>query len=154
VTDIVTFAKQGNLPMVHGLINYFRLGQNVGLVSSGVAGTFEAPKGKDGNKLNTAQWNPLLVAIANRKLEIVRYLTNDVKISVAATGELMLALNIVVANQDLAILTELWTPSALHWGTEHLTQLVKIVSEAKWVQGLAFVLKSELTAALFRSLST
>ena len=81
-------------------------------------------------------------------------MTNDVKISVAATGELMLALNIIVANQDLAILTELWTPSALHWGAEHLTQLVKIVSEAKWVQGLAFVLKSELTAALFRSLST
>ena len=39
------------------------------------------------NKVSMAQWNPLLVAIANKKLEIVRYFLHDLKIAIIHAGK-------------------------------------------------------------------
>ena len=104
VSDIITFAKQGNLAMVHGLINYFALGQSAILLKSGNA-TDEFTMSKEGPKVSTAQWNPFLVAIANKKLEIVKYFLHDLNISIATSGvspdlsmDARFALKIAVAN--------------------------------------------------------
>ena len=96
--DILAFAKQGNLPMVAGLVKHHRLGQTAALLS-GLAGTFEVPKG---SKVSTAQWSPLVIAVANKRLDVVRYFLHDLKISVDAADTL--ALQLAITNQDLPML--------------------------------------------------
>jgi hypothetical protein len=60
--------------MVHGLVQYFRLGRSVVLVRGS---TDEFTFGKGGQKVSTSNWNPLLIAIANKQLNIVRYFLNE-----------------------------------------------------------------------------
>ncbi len=61
--------KSGNLPMVHGLINYHKLGQAV-MTLKGSQEEFSLSKTE---KVSMAEWNPFLVAVAFKKLDIVRY---------------------------------------------------------------------------------
>lgn len=69
--DILGFVKSGALPMVHGLIKHFNLGQAVLLVK-GFGEEFHMTKTE---KVSMAEWNPFLIAVAFKKLEIVRYFT-------------------------------------------------------------------------------
>ena len=78
VSDIMAFVKTGNLPMVTGLVNYHRLGRGVVLVR-GAADEFKL----NGDKVSMAAWNPLLVAIANKKLDVVKYFLEDLSIALS-----------------------------------------------------------------------
>ena len=78
VSDIMAFVKTGNLPMVSGLVNYHRLGRGVILVR-GAADEFKL----NGEKVSMASWNPLLVAIANKKLDVVKYFLEDLSIALS-----------------------------------------------------------------------
>ena len=79
----MAFVKTGNLAMVSGLDNYYRLGRGVVLLRSGSA-TDEVKI--NGEKVPTGTWNPLLVAIANKKLDIVKYFLEDLSISISLFG--------------------------------------------------------------------
>ena len=68
VSDIIGFIKSGNLNMVHALITYYKLGQSVLLLRRDDEFSFTKTE-----KISMADWNPLLVAIAYKKLDIVRY---------------------------------------------------------------------------------
>ena len=69
VSDIIGFVKNGNLPMVHGLIQHYKLGQGV-LALRGSPDEFQYSKTE---RVSMAEWNPLLVAIAFKKIELVKY---------------------------------------------------------------------------------
>lgn len=68
-----------------------------------------------------ASWNPLLVAIAFRKIDIVRYLLQHLKLSLRWTSvcenvnsedvyeKEAFGLCLAVANKDLSMLRELWS---------------------------------------------
>ena len=66
-----------------------------------------------------AQWNPLLIAIAHKKLEVVRYLQGaEAGVSATLTQlgcspddssiDARFSIQLAIANQDLPMLTELW----------------------------------------------
>ena len=74
--------KSGNLRMVHNLIKYYKVDQNVVLLK-GWSDEFAISKTE---KISMEEWNPLLVAIAYKKLEIVRYLLNQLNISLRISG--------------------------------------------------------------------
>lgn len=71
ISDILGFIKSGNLPMVHGLIKFHKLDQAV-LLLRGFAEEFSMNKNE---KVSMADWNPLLLAIAFKRLDIVHYFT-------------------------------------------------------------------------------
>lgn len=79
VTDILGFIKSGNLNMVAGLVDHHHLGQSV-LLLRGFQEEIALYKG--GEKLKTDQWSPLLLAVAFKRLTIVRYFLEELKISV------------------------------------------------------------------------
>ena len=82
VTDLVAFVKNGNLAMVHGIVQHFRLGRSVVLIK-GSSDEFTFGKhGGEVSKVSMANWNPILLAIAYKKVEILKYFLNDLKISV------------------------------------------------------------------------
>lgn len=81
-SDIMGFVKSGNLNMVHGLINYYKLGQSVLLLRRD--DEFQMTKTE---KVSTADWNPLLVAIAHKKIDIVRYFLDHLKIALKHAGK-------------------------------------------------------------------
>ena len=86
MSDIIGFIKAGNLAMIHGLIGYFRLGQATMLLR-GSTEEFQYTKGPGVNrKVPMATWNPLLLAIAHKKLDVVRYFLYELKISLSAFG--------------------------------------------------------------------
>ncbi len=68
--------------MVHGLIEFHNLGQGV-LLLNGYQEEFSYSKTE---KVKMDKWNPLLVAIALKKLDIVRYLIHDLKIALRHAG--------------------------------------------------------------------
>jgi hypothetical protein len=74
--------KSGNLTMVHNLIRYHKLGMAV-LTVKGFTEEFPMTKTE---KVSMAEWNPLLLAIAFKRLDIVRYLTSELSISVRHAG--------------------------------------------------------------------
>lgn len=76
VRDIMAFIKAGNLPMVHGLVNYFGIGHGV-VAMRGIAEDFVINK----QKVKMSEWNPVLLAVAFKRVEIVRYFVHDLKIS-------------------------------------------------------------------------
>jgi hypothetical protein len=82
VSHIMPFVKNGNLAMVSGLVNYHRLGRGVILVRGPANDEIRVA----GEKFSTAQWNPLLVAIANKKLDIVKYFIEELSISISLFG--------------------------------------------------------------------
>jgi hypothetical protein len=57
--------------MVHGLINHFSL-QKTFVQIKGSTDEFALKKGD--KKVSMANWNPFLIVIANKKLEVVKYL--------------------------------------------------------------------------------
>ena len=76
VKDIIGFIKAGNLPMVHGLINYFGIGHGV-IVLRGSTDEFTLHK----HKIKMSDWNPLLIAVAFKRLDIVRYFVQECRVS-------------------------------------------------------------------------
>lgn len=113
--DLLIFAKQGNLAMVNGIVNHYGL-QKTFVCVKGLQEEFTM--GKGGKKVPMAKWNPLLVAIAFKKIEIVRYFINDLGITLAAAGacpdfnlDARFALQLALANQDLPMVQELWSGS-------------------------------------------
>jgi hypothetical protein len=152
------FAKIGNLPMVSGLVNYHRLGRGVVLLR-GAQDEFKL----NGVKVSMANWNPLLVAIANKKLDVVKYFLEDLSIAISLFGinpdtqaDPTFALQIALSNQDLPMLSELWGGAQNQaWTMQNLQWLVKQLVDLKWIQGLAAVLKVSPAGALtFRTTET
>jgi len=64
--------------MVHGLIQHYRLDQAVIFLKD----FKEEHKLSNTEKIPMNDWNPLLIAIANKRIEIVRYLTQNLNLSV------------------------------------------------------------------------
>ncbi len=62
VSDLPAFIKRGNLDMVAGLVNYYKLSTRVVNIPI-PAEEFDFT---NGDKLNTSDWNPLLYAVANK----------------------------------------------------------------------------------------
>jgi hypothetical protein len=86
VSDLIAFIKNGNLSMVHGLINHFRLARSVTQVrGSSDEFTFGKHGGQQG-KVSMANWNPVLLAIGYKKVDILRYLINELKISLSTSA--------------------------------------------------------------------
>ena len=65
--------------MVHGLIQYHGLGQSA-MILRGSPDEFIVSKNPP-QKYIMKDWNPLLLAIAFKRVEIVRYLIQDLKVS-------------------------------------------------------------------------
>lgn len=69
--------------MVNGLIKYHKLGQAVILLS----GHKEEFKMNKTEKVSMEKWNPLLLAIAYKKLDIVQYFLYDLQIALRHAGK-------------------------------------------------------------------
>ena len=115
VTDLLAFIKSGNLSMVHGLIQHFRLGRSVTLLRGSQDEFSFGKHGGEVKKVSMANWNPVLLAIAFKKVEVLRYLLNDLRISLATAGtspdsqvDVRFALQLAAAFHDLPTLVELW----------------------------------------------
>lgn len=67
--------------MVHGLITHYNLGLGV-MSLKGLVFDFTV----NNEKISTSEWNPLLVAIAFKQTEIVRYLLDDLHVSLINLG--------------------------------------------------------------------
>ena len=65
--------------MVHSLIQYHGLGHSM-MILRGCTDDFIVSKNPL-KKYNMTDWNPLLLAIAFKRVEIVRYLIQDLKVS-------------------------------------------------------------------------
>lgn len=149
----MAFVKTGNLAMVSGLVNYHRLGRGVVLIRGSPTDEIKV----NGEKVSTAQWNPLLVAIANKKLDIVKYFLEELSISISLFGlnpsvqgsDAYFALQLALSNQDLPMLTELWGGAQYQtWTSQHLQWLVKQLVDSKWNAGLAAILKASPAGAV------
>jgi hypothetical protein len=129
--DIFGFIKAGNLKMVHGLIRYYKVGHSV-MSLTGFGEEFSMTKTE---KVKMANWNPLLVAIAFKKIELVKYFLYEVLASLRVFGSTpglteasqieselaarqAFSMKLVVANKDLAMFNELWSIQAA-WNNEH-----------------------------------
>jgi hypothetical protein len=125
IQDIFGFIKSGNLAMVNGLIHHHKLGQSV----FALLGSTEEFHFTKADKVKMADWNPLLVAIAFKKIEIVKYFLHDMHASLKVFGskpgqtehthlESELAarqsfcLTLAAANKDVVMFNELW--SSIH----------------------------------------
>jgi hypothetical protein len=71
------FVKSGNLPMLKALVEEYKLGMSV-ILLKGCSDQFNFSPTEN---MSMKDWNPLLVAIAFKRVEIVRYLLQDLKIS-------------------------------------------------------------------------
>lgn len=69
--------------MVVGLLNHFKLDKCI-LNLRGEAEDFPLTKT---DKVSTKDWNPFLIAVANKKVELVRYFISELKISVRHAGK-------------------------------------------------------------------
>jgi hypothetical protein len=78
IKDIVGFIKAGNLPMVKALVEYYELGISVILLKGDGGDEFVFDRN---HKLDMTTWNPLLIAIAYKRLDIVRFMLQDLHIS-------------------------------------------------------------------------
>lgn len=74
-------------------------------------------------KLNTSNWNPLLLAIAYKRADIVRYLLDEIHVSLINLGRVpfsnkyfsdeqysdeTFSVKLAIANKDTQMLAELW----------------------------------------------
>jgi hypothetical protein len=134
--------------MVHGLIRYHKLGQAV-LLLKGFKEDFAFTKT---DKQSMAEWNPLLLAVAFKRLEIVRYFVHELRLPIRIAGNKsgqnygeqeedlitneMFALTLAITNKDTNMLQELWTVNSSAWEENHLHRLLKQLIAAKWTQGL------------------
>lgn len=118
-------------------------------------------------KVSMAEWNPFLVAVAFKKLDIVRYFVQQLKISVRAFGrsatdeqELtaeqnveaqLFAITLAIANKDAVMFSELWNINFSVWEQAHADRLLHLLIDAKWTQGLSSYFKSYTTETIFAS---
>lgn len=116
-----------------------------------------------------ADWNPLLLAIAFKKLDIVRYFTAELKISVKEaavkpvssaeptedelTENSIFGLYLTIVNKDLPMFKELWNYNPMAWEEHQFHAVVKHLIAQKWTQGLQEIFKSLTTEMLFTCLS-
>lgn len=132
--------------MVNGLITHYKLGLGA-MSNTGLAENITFLKGE---QLSTESFNPLLLAIAHKKLDIVRYFLYDMHVSLKNFGKKPFTrsynaaenadnqtycLQIAVANKDQAMLEELWNVYNA-WDYLHLQKIVDIIVEEKWAAGL------------------
>jgi hypothetical protein len=68
--------------MIHGLIKHHNLNESV-MNLRAPAEEFKMPQGA---LVSTADWNPLLIAIASKKIEVVQYFLGHMKISLRHLG--------------------------------------------------------------------
>jgi hypothetical protein len=83
IEAIVGFVKSGNISMVHSLTEHFKLGKGI----LNLRGEPEEVKLTQGEKANAKDFNPFLIAVAQKRVDIVRYLINDLNISVRMAGK-------------------------------------------------------------------
>ncbi len=95
-------------------------------------------------------WNPLLIAIAFKRVDIVHYLLQELKISFRHSSRdpdiqpinpnasyhslidensKLFGLRLAVANKDPNMLSELWTNASLcpYWERKHLSNLLCLI---------------------------
>lgn len=99
-----------------------------------------------------ANWNPVLLAIAYKKLDILRYFTSELNVGIRHTtqepegdstqfaqedfeAKEAFSLMIAIANKDIKTFNALWDDYTA-WSKEHLVRVVKQLVHEKWVQGL------------------
>lgn len=108
--------------MVNGLIKYHKLGQGF-LLLNGIGDEYSFSKTQP-EKAKMVDWNPLLVAIAYKRLEIVRYFLHDHRVAIRHAGkkpgsaapltaqesadQQVYCLLIAISNKDIPMLQELW----------------------------------------------
>ena len=81
-SKIIAHIKNGKIEFVHGLITYFKLDIDVMNLKS----PNDEFQFLQGQRINMEGWNPLLIAIANKQREIVRYFCDDLKVSLKNFG--------------------------------------------------------------------
>lgn len=79
VEDIMRFVKQGQLHMVNGLEKYFNLGINILKLRNSEDDMVHIDSK---HRISSKDWNPLLVAIAFKRPELVRYFVEYLRLSV------------------------------------------------------------------------
>lgn len=113
-----------------------------------------------------ADWNPLLVAIAHKKTDIVRYFLYYHKIALKHAGKYpgevpegldnladaqIFSIKITIANKDLNLFRELWNDFTA-WDEQHMRALFKALVHEHWKEGLNEFFKSYTTDVIFNSL--
>ncbi|CDW87252.1 UNKNOWN [Stylonychia lemnae] len=162
--DILGFIKTGNVSMVHALINHYKLGQAVILLTGDKDG-FSFTKTAEG-QVSTTNWNPILLAIRYKQYEVLRYLVETQKIAIRhagkqpgseggksadeMAGQQVYSVLISIANKDLKIFSYLWDIYTA-WDETHLQRVIKELVNEKWHQGLSYLLKSFTTEIIFNS---
>ncbi len=109
-------------------------------------------------------WNSLLVAVAFKRIDVVRYLLNDACVSLKMAGRNpdaaedadnvateCFVLQIAAKNTDLTMLSELWS-NFQAFDVPHLEHIVEHLIAAGWGAGLKSLLESYTTDVLFSSL--
>eukprot|EP00347_Sterkiella_histriomuscorum_P007709 403347865 len=165
-SDILSFIKTGNLSMVVGLIKHFRLEHSFVLLK-GHQDDFLFNKTPQG-KVSMANWNPVLLAIAYKKLDILRYFTSDLNVAIRHTtqepeieksffpedqeAQEAFGLMLAIANKDAKTFSALWDDFT-SWSKEHLVRVVQQVVQEKWVVGLQTILGSYTTDVIYNALT-
>ena len=150
--------------MVAGLVEHFKLGKGI----LNLRGEPEEIKLTQNEKANAKDFNPLLLAVAYNHVDIVRYLINDLKISLRMAGQQpvhdgpassadaadqqVFSLKIAIAKKNLPMFEELWSHFTA-WESNHLIRIFEILVLEKWQQGLQHLLKSYTTEVIFSSQS-
>lgn len=118
------------------------------------------------DKVSMTSWNPLLVAIAYKRLDIVRYFLQEMHIALrhfgkspdapaGSSAEEMAAsqvysLLLAIYNKDLKMFADLWNVYTA-WDETHLQRVIQELVKEKWHQGLLQILRSQNTEILFSS---
>lgn len=162
-SDIMSFVKTGNLAMIHGLIKHYKLEESV-MNLRAPADEFGLLKGE---LVSTYDWNPLLVAIASKKIDVVQYFLGELKVSLRQLGrrpgeedvisaesaaqQQIFCLIIAIATRELPMFEELWNHYTA-WDTVHLHLITDIIISERWGLALQSLLKSYTTDVIFTSL--
>jgi hypothetical protein len=81
-SDIPAFIKAGNLTMIHAISNSLHLGLNIMLLRGTEYGlTDEVTLCKGHAKVSVQNFNPMLLAVAFKRVDIVKYLLEELKVS-------------------------------------------------------------------------
>ena len=116
------------------------------------------------HKYLTRHWTPLLFAIHNKLIKVVRYLveykqvnrrlaTINREIQDDMNQSQVLPLLIAISNEDSIMFEYLWSMTEL-WGIEHLKQILSsIFSHTTWSKGVEILLDSEATQDIYNGLS-
>jgi hypothetical protein len=150
--------------MVNGLLEHFKLGKGI----LNLRGEAEEIKLTQNEKANGKDFNPFLIAVAHKRVDMVRYLVSAHKISVRMAGksptaeapgsaedagdQQVFCLKLAVANRDLPMFEELWGHYT-SWESNHLVRIFEILIQEKWQQGIQHLLRSYTSDLIFSSQS-